>query len=526
MLVYVVTLWLAPEATRDAVLTVISEWLSGKTKTPLSAGSLTRTGEPRMRDSSRVTVVSVDGSVPELWAMRYAHGDSEVSGRRWTTEIGMRRQRPRDPIECSIVVQTSEISARVITPVVPSRPIVVCNIADACHLDGATPGRTIRTLNDDADEAEAFLYGVQDDRRKHAYILISPTSDGKYLVDAERVRSLLIGLADVVVIPPSADTFFLERALGRQFAAWRGAVNVIFPQVRFPDRAFVETRVLMAEQLTELAAKGTSPETEILSIITHRTNLPTSWRAISLDRVQEAILRRELALRLQEAKKKGDQGEYIQLLEENDTEQAKKIADLGARVENLEEELSTQQDVERRLRYECERLKESASGDDRPAIPADQRRDHIVAVLEHRASPEQALVAVSTLFADRLIVLPSAWKAVKRSEGLRDREKVSDLLLKLAVEYWQAMVNGSGDTEAGRVFGNAYAARESETVEANPQARKRRTFPYQGENVTMMRHLKIGRKDSAAETLRVHFHWDAAARQVVVGYCGPHLDFD
>ena len=58
------------------------------------------------------------------------------------------------------------------------------------------------------------------------------------------------------------------------------------------------------------------------------------------------------------------------------------------------------------------------------------------------------------------------------------------------------------------------------------QARKRRTFEYQGKGVVMTRHLKIGRKDSVAETLRIQFYWDANARKVVIGHCGPHLDFD
>ena len=80
--------------------------------------------------------------------------------------------------------------------------------------------------------------------------------------------------------------------------------------------------------------------------------------------------------------------------------------------------------------------------------------------------------------------------------------------------------------EAGKTFGKAFAARESETVEGNPQARKKRTFLYDGQNVPMMRHLKIGHKDSVAETMRIHFHWDPIARRVVVGHCGPHLDFD
>jgi hypothetical protein len=49
---------------------------------------------------------------------------------------------------------------------------------------------------------------------------------------------------------------------------------------------------------------------------------------------------------------------------------------------------------------------------------------------------------------------------------------------------------------------------------------------YCGIPTLMLAHLKLGTKDSAVETLRVHFHWDADARALVIGHCGPHLDFD
>ena len=76
------------------------------------------------------------------------------------------------------------------------------------------------------------------------------------------------------------------------------------------------------------------------------------------------------------------------------------------------------------------------------------------------------------------------------------------------------------------MFGaNEFAAKESESVEKNAAGRKRRTFDYNGKQVRTMRHLKIGIKDSVAETLRIHFHWDADSKRVVIGHCGPHLDF-
>jgi len=97
---------------------------------------------------------------------------------------------------------------------------------------------------------------------------------------------------------------------------------------------------------------------------------------------------------------------------------------------------------------------------------------------------------------------------------------------RLATSYVEDLMNGKGDADARAVFENAFAARESETVESNAAARKRRTFEYQGKSIPMMKHLKIGVKDSAAETLRIHFSWDAESKRVVIGHCGPHLDFD
>lgn len=526
MLVYATTLWLDPTADQQRILTVIANWLAKKTSTPTTADWLIRTGEPKMRDGSRLSVIATDAASPELWAMRYSHADAEVSGRQWVTEVGLRRSQSGDAVECSIVVQTSEISARVTTPVNASRPTVVRDIDVAGLLVGPTPGRQLMTLADDADTVEAFLYGIEDVGRRHPYVLISVDQDGKHLVEPERVRSLLVGLADVVVIPRTADTFLLARLLGRQYAAWRGAVNVIFRKVQFAERAFVETRRLRSEDISELTANGVFPESEILSIVTHRTNLPLSWSAISLQRVHETVLRNELALRLREAKSKGDQREYIQLLEQSDIEQSKQVADLKARIEDVEQDLSRQQDVERRLRYELDRAAESNSLAPDALSPDEHARDSLIAMLEGRETPEQVLLAMSTLFPDTLVILPAAWKSVKRSEGFNEPRRAFELLRKLATDYWLDMSSGKGDTEAGKTFGKAYAARESETVEANPQARKRRTFLYDGQSIQMMRHLKIGVKDSVAETMRIHFHWDSTGKKVVIGHCGPHLDFD
>lgn len=100
------------------------------------------------------------------------------------------------------------------------------------------------------------------------------------------------------------------------------------------------------------------------------------------------------------------------------------------------------------------------------------------------------------------------------------------MLWKLAFDYWNKLAGGFGDNEARSVFGkNEYSAKESETVLNNQRARELRTFDYDGQQLLMEKHLKFGVKDSAFETMRIHFEWDNENKKIVIGHCGPHLDF-
>jgi hypothetical protein len=136
---------------------------------------------------------------------------------------------------------------------------------------------------------------------------------------------------------------------------------------------------------------------------------------------------------------------------------------------------------------------------------------------------EQALVLLSSLYPDRIVVLDTALKSAADSKDFKYKEKAFDLLWKMATDYWSVLAGGGGDTEARRVFGAAYAAQESESL--TTQGEKRRTFHYNGEPIGMFRHLKIGIKPSLFETLRVHFEWFAKEKKIVIGHCGCHLDF-
>lgn len=142
-----------------------------------------------------------------------------------------------------------------------------------------------------------------------------------------------------------------------------------------------------------------------------------------------------------------------------------------------------------------------------------------------RLKPRQCLQLVSEeLCPGHLLVLESAWNSAEQARGFEHGDQLFDLLWLLANGYREQKLDGAPDRLAGQVFGgSSYAARESQTIESNTQARRARTFTYRGRTVEMWQHLKIGAKDSENRTLRLHFCWDEDLGQVVIGHCGKHL---
>ena len=142
-----------------------------------------------------------------------------------------------------------------------------------------------------------------------------------------------------------------------------------------------------------------------------------------------------------------------------------------------------------------------------------------------RLKPRQCLELVGEqLHPGNLLILDSAWSSADQARGFEYSGQLFQLLWTLATEFRDQKLAGAPDLVAGRVFGvSSYAPRESSTIERNAQAKRERTFSYNGKTIEMWQHLKIGAKDSENRTMRIHFCWDSDLGQVVVGHCGRHL---
>ena len=138
-------------------------------------------------------------------------------------------------------------------------------------------------------------------------------------------------------------------------------------------------------------------------------------------------------------------------------------------------------------------------------------------------SPLDCIENIEKFYGDRCTVLDSARGSAREMTRFIHGRDLLDLLMRLVTTYRDGLMDG-GDSKARLVFGKSeYAAKESETVMANKAMRRQRTFDYDGTQVEMFRHLKIGVDDDPTRTIRVHFHWDGDRKRIVIGYCGEHF---
>ncbi|KPF57183.1 hypothetical protein [Rhizobium sp. AAP116] len=533
MLVYANSFVLQPEGGCHSIIQSIAAWVGDKRSFPVDPVKLASgIRELKFTDgaavSSRATVdANGDPHYPYYFCARLTHGQEGVPGRRWITEIGLKQDTYDAPVKCSVLLETSEVSAKVVAPIQVTRPRIVQTLIEKCRPASDTPSLSVLQLTE--HNAAGFAYGIEHRSRRYPLILISGNRDGIFPILPERLRSLTVGLAQVVEIPHEADTFKMQAMLGRRYISFGGAINIIFPPRVSGDGLFCKTVLLRPDRIEELASAGTTAEAEVMATITHFTNLPNSWQHTSSDIVGQAILAKRLEKAVSEAAASGDVSIYEELLQEA----AEKMLSKDDQIQSLREDL---EEAGARLDYaeaQTDALKHALSGvQSRTSDPSDQisetvapLREVLRTALNQTPTLEQAVRLIGGLYSDRIIVLDCAYASARDSDrsGFVHGYRALQLLRTLAEEYWEALTSGSGDQKARAAFGNAFAAKEAETLSKG--GRDARTFRYMGRDMLMEKHLKIGIKDSFAETLRVHFEWLPEEQKIVIGHCGKHLNF-
>jgi hypothetical protein len=537
MLVYANHLSFQGAGAEEAIFKAIGGWLKEQLGFGLHPDQLKQDGEfngYRGDMRSWLRVYATCEEEPELYAWVLKNPDEAVRGRQWITELGLKNY--KGSVELSCIVKTDEHSTLVASPVMASRPrvigYVVNNIQQAADADFAVAvsGVAVNVVGDDRDSYRRLLAEIARRNRDCPIVLVSPTRDGEYLLNVTDLQQKLVGLGQVVQVSRDFNSYEMAEVIGQQRSAWSGAVNILYTPAQ---TGFVRNRLFRSDEVVGWGDTQHDRISQLLAWVTNNTNVLRLRKRVRPEGVTQLALRR----RLQAVRARGDQMDIAQLREELDkasrlvAEQSEWINTLEDGNTELETELS---DTKERLDDERENLKnqsfviqalkgqlDSAGGGRTSNLNAEL-------LLKLTCSPDppnplESIEVIENMYGDKCIVLESAKESARDMDRFQHGRRLLDMLRRLVTEYRTKLVE-AGDNEARKVFGNnEYAAKESETVMGNQGMRRLRTFTYEGKQVEMFRHLKIGIEANVSKTIRVHFHWDSEREKIVIGYCGEHL---
>lgn len=537
MLVYANHLSFQGAGAQSAIFKAVGAWLKEQLGFGLHPDQLKREGEfdghrGDMRSWLRVHATNEDE--PELYAWVLKNPDEAVRGRQWITELGLKSH--AGTVELSCIVKTEEHSTLVSTPVMASRPrvigYIVHNVQEAEDAEFAAPvaGVAVKAVGQDGDSYRSLLAEIEQRDRDYPIVLVSPTRDGEYLFDVIDLQEKLVGLGQVVQVSRDFNSYEMAEVIGQNRSAWSGAANLLYTPTQ---TGFVRNRLFLSAEILGWGNSQHARSSQILAWVTNSTNVLCLRKRVRPEGVMQLALRR----RLQRVRERGDQMNASQLREEMDkasqlvAEQAEWINALEDDNTGLESDLS---DTKARLEEERENLKrqnfviqalknqlENAGAGRTSNLDADGLLK--LACSPDPPTPLECIEIIESIYGDRCIVLESAKESARDMNLFSYGRRLLDMLRRLVTEYRIKLLEG-GDNEARKVFGkNEYAAKESETVMANKGMRRQRTFEYEGEQIEMFRHLKIGADENIAKTIRVHFHWDAKREKIVIAYCGEHF---
>ena len=535
MIVYANHLSVEGTGAETAALKAIRGWLKEQLDFGLHPTEITRDGYHQgRRDGAKATlrIRSCYENDPALCSWTLRHPDDQVYGRRWIVEIGVKREGTRLGVSC--VVKTEEQSTLVADPVSASQPRVIRYLvenvlsAEDASFDSATAGTGLRGIGENSDSYTSFLEEIEWPSRTGAIVLVSAAEDGNYLLNPSELQRTLVGLAQVVQVAPEADTYNMERVLGKEWSAWRGAVNILSTPSNF---GHVRARRFLQDHLR--AKSNQEAISEILSWVTANTNASRLRKHVRPHGVAILSARRRLERDL-EFRSQMNEGELRQSLDaarkavadqENDLlELLDENSSLEATLSQYRDELRSTDNQRRQLEYQLSQksMIETVGGNGSSLDHAD-----LVGLIGRAdPSPLECLKAISMFFPTECTILDAAWKSAEGARSFANGNKLFGQLRRLMDDYRSILISGGGsDHKALReVFTAAeFAATESDRVMRSKKAMNERTFEYCGKQVEMLRHLKIGKADDPKKTIRTHFLWDPARQKIVIGHCGKHL---
>ncbi|SEI67419.1 hypothetical protein SAMN05421831_10749 [Allopseudospirillum japonicum] len=268
MLIYVNQFEILGHDSFSVALRTIAGWLKTVTKQHFTRDMLL-SGEEFSFEKTKVRTFAASELAPAIYSILLSHPDRTVRGRQWITELGIKYE--GDITTVSVLLETSDISTLVKDIPSTTRPKLVSFLLKNANLNPKTTvGLRTQKLKNNLDDFKALSFEVERSERNYPLVFVSNCKkDNQPLVDPNRLQEQLVGLAQVVYSEEEIDSWELEGVLTRQYSAWDGAINIIYPSF---SRGYCYSRLLLRDTLTDVIQSNENLIQHVLSYITHTTN--------------------------------------------------------------------------------------------------------------------------------------------------------------------------------------------------------------------------------------------------------------
>ena len=523
MLVYANEIFIQPSehALADAKKG-IKTWLDRKIGRPFSTVKIIPFAENFVSHhpetgANEASIIGTPDHAPDYClSINYRHNDATVSGRAWFTRIGMERPSPEAPLRITILLETSEVSPQVaLNPVRPSMPGIVHSLLKTCTLDPSTPSHSIFRL--EPHNVQLYRERVESKARHHPIIVVSPDDfSEETLVDPEKLRERLVGLAQIFVIANKTDSRKLRTELPSFYTAWDGAITVVSPyrEGRAMGRVYKNSEI---EALCH--ESGKTFEQWLFEEITHRNNLPKSLRHIGHDLVGRRLISFKIRNLREQSRSAEGLDEIVESYENDRLAAQKQAEDLEYRLLQLEDSNSELREkiheLEKQIRTKDFQIRRLESASSPEPTQADQRPP----------APEEMAgfpAALAMHYRDQIVLTNHAESTLKKS----DFEKVDEAWQAfqiLASHFHPAMANGERIQEAIEQVQSIparYSGNNSEVTAGKCDGYERM---HEGRKYTLNKHIAIGNARDPRYCFRLYFEWEPEIGKIIVLHAGPHL---
>lgn len=466
---------------------------------------------------AKISASSIDDNKGKVWAAKVTYTGDKAADRQWVTDLFV-EARTGDVTRFGAQLVCQHDSKD--TAFEPSRPRLVRDVIEklAAEADATQLSNDFIEVNEDGVEELVDLLCLPE--RRLPVVVVSTDDDYGAQFELAKLASRISGTAHLrsLKIEPS---FELTRLVGKKLSTFNGGARIYLTGLDSQHDDPYRHPLWLPPKSGWNPNAGREIAKKVLPLGFRDSESGTRFWRLGLLRQAASRAAADAINQEGEAKQSAEiealKLELANTMEEKETAESL-MDEEAAKIDVLESEKALLKEENYSLRQTVESLQSGANA----ASIAINEHD-IYNLYEGEPSLETSLNIISSIFPNRVVVLPTAIESARDSAIFKHKRKAFQMLWDLSTSYYSSLLNGKGDVDARKCFGNSYAPKEKDTI--SREGKQRRIFSYKGQSIEMMKHLKIGTAGNKTETLRIHFEWISTEGKLVIGHCGAHLNF-